>query len=158
MLNSEMFKDTEHPTCLALFAPFIYDTKVYEQDQFIGLLSRLEEKIPYTEKDVKVEFNDPNGNLGLIAIDDTKNASIRFCRGDEIESSKISHSSRSVTRISVQTSSTSNLIQDLNLLLSKFRIETGDVFLTPFKGIRKDGKFRRRLDFKLAKQLICSVL
>ena len=33
---------------------------------------------------------------------------------------------------------------------TKFRNKTNDVFLTSFKGLRQDGKYRRRLDFNLA--------
>lgn len=105
-----------------------------------------------------VKFNAPNGNLGLVAIDNTKEASIKFCRGDEIDSSKVLSGSRSITRIQVETSDLDKLISDLNEALHKYRVNTHDIFLTPFKGIRKDGKFRRRLDFKLAKKLINSVL
>jgi len=34
------------------------------------------------------------------------------------------------------------------------RTRTGDVVLTAFKGLRTNGRFRRRLDFALARDLL----
>ena len=48
--------------------------------------------------------------------------------------------------------------KELNKRLKKLRRETEDVFMTSFKGLRSDGKYRRRLDFKLAKDLISDCL
>jgi len=49
-------------------------------------------------------------------------------------------------------------IEKLNENLIKFREETKDIFLTPFKGLRKDKKYRRRLDYALARRLISEVV
>jgi hypothetical protein len=38
------------------------------------------------------------------------------------------------------------------------RADTHDVVLTPFKGIRKDGAFRRRLDFRIARAILSQAL
>ena len=163
LLTDEMFEDTDHPVCLAIFTKGHTFTAVYEQNNFIGFLDELESLNnpnfnPAEFDGIKMaKFNAPNGNLGLIAIDNTKEASIRFCNGDEIDSSKVLHTSRSLTRIQVETSDLDKLISDLNNALDKYRANTHDIFLTPFKGLREDGKFGRRLDFKLAKKLINSV-
>jgi len=42
-------------------------------------------------------------------------------------------------------------------MLSEFRKETHDIFLTPFKGLRKDLKYRRRLDYALARNIVNQV-
>jgi hypothetical protein len=102
----------------------------------------------------KIKFNDPHGALGLMAIDNTITASIRFCFGDDIASEKIKYSSRSVTRIKTDKEVSKQWIQMLNERLNEFRHQTHDVFLTPFKGVRRDGKMRRRLDFDLARSFI----
>lgn len=44
LLNKKMFNDTEHPVCLALFQKSSIDTKIYEGQNYIGLLSNLEKK------------------------------------------------------------------------------------------------------------------
>jgi len=46
------------------------------------------------------------------------------------------------------------MIKKLNKKISTFRESTNDIFLTPFKGIRKDGRYRRRMDFALARDFI----
>ncbi len=102
-----------------------------------------------------IRFNVPNGNLGLIAIDNTIEPSIKFVNGEEISPERIRVSSRSITRIMIPTKYKINsIIEKLNYNLNIFRKETYDLFLTPFKGLRKDNYYRRRLDYKLAKKLI----
>ena len=39
-------------------------------------------------------------------------------------------------------------------MLNDFRRETYDIFLTPFKGLRKDFRYRRRLDYALARNIV----
>ena len=38
------------------------------------------------------------------------------------------------------------------------RASTYDVFLTAFKGLRKDGKYRRRMEYRLARDIIADCL
>jgi hypothetical protein len=151
-----MFNDTEHPVCLALFKKQSNDVLIYEDKQEIGLLSEFENKLPKQSKTVKMKFNAKAGKLGLIAIDNTKEPSIRFCNGDEINPERIGVSSRSITRISIDYSIT-KLVKNLNEMLHLFRKETHDIFLTPFKGLRQDFKYRRRLDYSLARSIINEV-
>lgn len=65
---------------------------------------------------------------------------------------KVCFSSRSITRIGVDF--TDGQIERLNRRFSEFRSKTRDVFLTPFKGLRKDGMYRRRLDYQLARRFV----
>jgi hypothetical protein len=155
LLNTKMFDDTDCPVCLALFNEKSDDVKIYDE-RYIGLLSRLEKKIP-EGKNIEMKFNSPTGNLGLIAIDNTIEASIKFVEGDKIPTSKVSVSSRSITRIKIDCNF-NKLIDKLNDFLMQFRSETNDIFLTPFKGLRKDNKYRRRLDYALARKLISEVV
>lgn len=154
LLNNKMFSDTDHPVCLALFSPKSDDAEIYYGDEFIGNLKELRKKLPQTVLGRDISFNDKNGEIGLFAIDNTKQASIRFCEGSEIDPEKICYSSRSITRISVGSENTKALIDKLNKYLSDLRKETRDVFLTPFKGLRADGMYRRRLDYGLTRDLI----
>jgi hypothetical protein len=41
-----------------------------------------------------------------------------------------------------------------NEILTEYRVNTKDVFLAPFKNLRKDGVYRRRLDFATAKLIM----
>jgi hypothetical protein len=102
LLSSKMFNDTEHPVCLALFKKASKQIKVYDDENYIGLLSELERKLPKSNKSLEIKFNDKNGKLGLIAIDNTIEPSIKFIRGEEISPDKIEVSSRSITRITIK--------------------------------------------------------
>lgn len=155
LLNSKMFKDTEHPVCLALFKKYSEDVYLYNDNKYLGKLSDLKKKLPKSNINMDIRFNVPNGNLGLIAIDNTIEPSIKFVNGEEISPDRIRVSSRSITRIMIPTKYKINsIIEKLNYNLNIFRKETYDLFLTPFKGLRKDNYYRRRLDYKLAKKLI----
>ena len=152
-----LFNDTENPVCIALFSPAAKRTKIYLENEIIGDLQTLENHLPNPQTNRRVVFNDPSGNLGLIAIDNTRTASIRFCKGRELAGYKIGPTSRSITRIRANVGDVTSAVAALNESLNQFRKKTRDVFLTPFKGLRKDGIFRRRLDYGIARNLINSI-
>ena len=43
------------------------------------------------------------------------------------------------------------LLKINNIILNEYRDKTHDIFLTSFKGLRKDGVYRRRIDFRTVK-------
>ena len=69
-------------------------------------------------------------------------------------------SSRAFTRISglPEDVNRDNFIDKCNSLLQEYRNNTQDVFLTSFKRVRKDGKYRRRLDFKTIRIILNKAL
>ena len=156
LLHKNLFMDTENPTCLALFTP--KENKrvdLYYDDEHLGTLSNLEKALPKPRNDKEeVRFNDPNGNLGFISFDNTKEPTIRFCEVEEIEDYPIKVSSRFFTRISGNFDNIPKMIKELNRQIKSFRDETKDIFLTPFKGRRKDGFYRRRMEFSMARNFI----
>ena len=160
LLNSKMFVDTTHPVCLSLFKPYSYDVDIYYNNIYINKLSILEKKLPKQHANKKIiKFNVPNGELGLIAIDNSIEPSIKFINGKEIDSKKIVVSSRNITRISLNKKyNLEVLINKLNKNLNNFRKSTYDIFLTPFKGLRKDNMYRRRLDYRLARNIISEAI
>lgn len=151
---SDMFGDTDHPVCLALFEPQTNGAVAWSWTEELGPEKLIRSEIPQLPRQVKVRFNDPDGILGLMAVDGTIGPSIAFCRGEKIPAEEIKHSSRSISRLTVEGVDEANLdqvIEIANAQLARIRKITRDVTLTPFKGLRKDGDFRRRLDFKTAK-------
>jgi hypothetical protein len=50
------------------------------------------------------------------------------------------------------------LIFIANKILNQWRLDTQDILLTAFKGVRADGLFRRRLDFKNARAILANAL
>ena len=166
-LNCRMFDDTECPVCLAVFVPeekkrasgLNDDFHYYKGNVDMGLFSTMQAKKEFYEKSgtkANWKFNSPTGEIGLYAIDNTTTKSIRFVAGEEIPEEKVKESSRGITRISgiPEGLDTKELIKEANLVLDKFRTETSDIFLTSFRGLRKDGDYRRRLDFTLAKTVL----
>ena len=157
LFSSYFFDDTEHPSCMALFSPRkdSPDAIIYDMENQIGALKDLKKHLPRPLHRYKeIRFNDPNGVLGLHAIDNTYSRTIRFCEGSSLSNYDIGFKSRSITRIAVPNVEVKKLIQKLNHSLNDFREKTEDVFLTPFKGLRADGGYRRRLDYRLARDFI----
>ena len=149
---SVMFEDTEHPVGLALFAPDVTsDVRIWRNNRFLGTMSKLRRHLPQPSSNRAIVFNDPKGNLGLIAIDNTVSASIRFCPPEELKDYPIRVQCRSITKIGVPWRVD---IDMLNARLATIRKKTHDVFLTAFKGIRRDGHYRRRLDWALARAIV----
>jgi hypothetical protein len=152
--DQNMFLDTENPVCLALFVPRSEGVSIYNDNDLIGKLADLKALLPKPHTRKNLTFNHPQGELGFIAFDGTKAASIRFCDAKEIADYPISHSSRMITRIKSDVPVNQKIIHTLNTRIETFRAETRDVFLTPFKGLRKDGMYRRRMDYSLARHFI----
>src|SRR5436305_385326 len=161
LLSSQMFTDTENPVCLALFSPQKSNSVyLYENDKYIGELYSLKKQVEQVlinnkSQPTTITFNNKQGNLGLRAIDGTRFPTIAFIEAKQVPKRKIKVSSRHLTRIHVPHEINLSL---LNERLKKLREITNDFFLTPFRGLRKDGKFRRRLDFQLARKIIKSCL
>lgn len=161
MANMPVFQDTENPACLALFTPEpSADVAICNGGKSVGWLSVLERRLPRPRARVPLRFNAPNGPLGFVAFDNTRAESIRFCRGEELREYRIGMTSRMITRIDGKFGRRiDSLIDELNDRIRKFRRDTSDVFLTPFKGLRKDKpRLRRRMEFRMARNFICAAL
>ena len=162
-LNLEMFDDTEFPVCLAVFSKeSSTDFEIWRGDLRLGTQQELEANVEELLHQVQprvFQFNNPVGVLGLTAIDNTTSATIRFRTGGDIESRKIKGTSRSATRISSpilegNPHKLEEIIIRSNEILNDYRETTQDVFLTSFKGLREDGKYRRRLDWQTASRIL----
>lgn len=157
-LNMKMFSDTECPVCLALFVPnkkknndFIF----YIGNIKIGYYSELLKYnlSEFYKSNIGWKFNDKDGCIGVKCVDNQNTDSIYFHEGELIEPSSIKISSRAFTRISGLPNNIERdrFINECNDILKEYRKRTHDIFLTSFKGLRKDGVYRRRIDFKTIK-------
>lgn len=154
-LTCNAFDDTTHPVGMALFnKQSTNDIKIYRDDIFIGNLTEIEKKRPPSSNNTNIIFNEQNGNLGLIALDNCKEASIRFCNPNELKGYEVKKHGRHITIINIPFKPK---IKDYNNIINTFRKDTQDVLMTSYRGIRKDGFYRRRLDWQLAKDIICHV-
>ncbi|MYE38134.1 MAG: hypothetical protein F4X82_01265 [Candidatus Spechtbacteria bacterium SB0662_bin_43] len=156
VLHDPMFSDTENPVALALFGSSEESVRIYHNNSFVGNLSELKQFIPTTHGQSAVRFNAPEGEIGFIAFDNIRERSIRFCEGEDLRRYVIKHTTRMITRIECDAGEHDivALVHDLNNDINEFRDNTQDVFLTPFKGLRKDGMYRRRMEYSLAKKFI----
>ncbi len=157
-LTDSLFCDTKHPVGLGLFAPTNRgNIRIYRDKQYLGRYGDLQTIAVCATAKKTIRFNDPNGNLGLFALDNTKEASIRFCRAEEVRGYDIGVSSRAITIINIEHEITQNFLNKANSILDNFRRKTHDVFLTAYRGLRADGRYRRRLDWRQAKHIIEAV-
>lgn len=162
-LPARMFDDTDQPVCLALWGPETSDDfTVWHGDEQVGsysYLRSLEPRLPAAPP--RVVFNDPDGQVGLLAVDSPRGPSIRFVPADEIARDEVKHSSRHRTRIHVAGLAADEVAAVLDLAnrrLAAWRDASGDVGMTSFMGLRVDGKFRRRLSFDMARALLASAV
>ena len=156
-LTQSMFADTDHPVCLALFGPSGGNPDLWMGNTRVGRMDDLAQHLPAPSHRYEWTFNDPQGLVGLYALDSPKSASISFVRGKDIDPGIIKPSSRAITRISsphLAESDLSFFLDQSNRLLENMRANTKDVFLTSFKGLREDGMYRRRMDFSTARALL----
>lgn len=152
-LTARMFTDTGHPVGLALFGPDeVCDVEIWSGMERVGLLSLLQKLKPEPQAGgASISFNEPEGNVGLIALDNTKEASVRFCDVQELADYEVKTTGRHITKLVVDGPVR---IDEWNRLIREFRDKTYDVLMTCYKGIRKDGKYRRRCDWALARGII----
>jgi len=158
-LADSPFEETEHPTCLALFLPVgTGDFDIWRGLVRVGSFADLASRLPSAMTDARApwKFNVPAGVVGIRCVDNTRGPSIEFVRGETIPTSKIKHSSRSLTRIGGLPD---NIDLDAFLAAAQARLDgwrnlTQDTLLTAFKGTRSDGHHRRRLDFANARMIL----
>jgi hypothetical protein len=162
-ITEKIFSDTECPVCLALFnKDRTDDFQIWCANKYIGKYNDIITSLNFLNTELKHKWimNSPNGSVGCICVDSATEESICFVRGTDIASDKIKVSSRAYTRVSglPENVDVDIFISKCNNLLKKYRDATKDVFLTSFKGLRKDGKYRRRIDFGTVKQIMNKAL
>lgn len=164
-LTCKMFDDTNCPVCLAMFSPveetIPNDFIIYRNNRRLGTYQELKNYLfTNTYKKEIWKMNDKKGSIGVCCVDNCREASIYFMPGENINEKDIKISSRAYTRISGLPNKIDKevFIQKCNEKLLNYRTLTQDVFLTSFKGLRKDGCYRRRIDFKTIKSIMSEVL
>lgn len=175
-IPENLFADTEFPVGVGLWTLDNRDDyMVYVGSKKVGFLNEIHARTSLfatvPDRSLKIVYNDPQGSLGLHAVDTPSAPTIRYVDGDEIDSLTVKNTSRAITRISVVDSNNvslitpenlSTIVERLNILLEEYREQSYDLFLTSFKGLRKDGRYRRRLDWKTSTLLtlcypLCSI-
>ena len=93
-------------------------------------------------------------------VDNQKCDDCRFFDGNLINPEQIKVSSRSFTRVSglPEDVDKESFFDTCNKILKDYRLKTKDVLMTSFKGLRSDGKYRRRLDFRTVRCIMNEAL
>ena len=161
-LNGEFFVDTDCPVCLAMFVPgLVKENRIYRGEEYLGNIEGLRNSIRFCHPSEAIDwkFNEPQGSIAVKCFDGT-NDSIRFMDGDDIHSAKIYESNRHYTRISGLPDGIDKdaFIIKCNDILTEYRKNTHDIFLTSFRGRRNDGAYRRRVDFGTLREIMDTAL
>lgn len=162
ILTENPFSDTENPVCVVCFdnvEKIPPEIKVYADDEYLNDYSYFKELKLTPKRNYSIRFNVKSGKLALRAVDlTTDDKKIRFYSKEELnyDLSRISNSSRLITLIDLDCADINikELVKECNRLLEDYRNKTKDITLSPFKGNTKDGKRRRRLDYKTARCII----
>lgn len=163
ILEENPFTDTENPVCVVCFdgiSKTLDKVKIYKNETYVNDLQTINKIRIAPDNNIKITFNDLNGWLGLRAIDSTNDKtfiSFDFKTNFKYDWAKrIKTSSRHLTLINIDLPEQQKplLIEKANNLIYTIRKQSQDILLTPFKGNTKNGKRRRRLDFKLARAIL----
>lgn len=162
IIEDMLFDDTENPVCVICFdnenKPY-ERIKIYKNEELLGNLNYFEKMRMMPRKNIRMKFNSPKGQIALRAVDTTNpQRPISFMRPKEIDYdlTEIKHSSRLITVIEMEAENDTidKIIKYSNSLLFDFRKKTYDVLLSPFKGNKKNGERRRRLDYLTARAIL----
>lgn len=162
VLVDNPFEDTENPVCVVCFDNNVFlnrDSEVYVGDKYVNTLNYIKSKCLEPLKKYKINFNKVSGKLAIRAVDmPSIDKKIRFMVVDELSYNlkNIKNSSRLITVVDVENLGIdiNELANQCNIVLAKYRQDTMDINLSPFKGNAKDGTRRRRLDYKTARAII----
>lgn len=161
-LTCRMFSDTDCPVCLAMFTPEGSElTKIYSNETYLGTLEELGTiELTADTKYHQWVFNDKEGSVGVKTVDNQKCDDCKFFDGNLIDPEDIKVSSRSFTRVAglPEDVDKERFFGICNRILKDYRERTKDVLLTSFKGLRADGKYRRRLDFRTVRCILNKAL
>ena len=163
ILQSNPFNDTETPVVVACFdskSKSFDQIKVFKDADFVSTLQKVEDSRIHPSNNVRIQFNDPNGWLGVRCVDTTDPAdTLHFDYKENIDydwDAGIKVSSRLLTLLSVDipVDVRSQFILSCNNILASLRQTSADVIFSPFKGNMKNGTRRRRLDFATCRAIV----
>ena len=162
VIQTELFGDTDAPALVACFGKQTTKSAVvYIGSRLVGRLNEiLELRKPKVSTKLRIVFNDPNGRIGLRAVDGSDGKSpIEFLPAASFDypAESVVVSSRLMTYLELPELSDAEipkLIAKANAVLSEMRQASGDLVLAPFKGNDRNGRRRRRLDYALARKIL----
>jgi len=163
ILEENPFEDTDTPVIVACFDGVFKDlsnVSVYKNNIRVNDLKSIENMRLTPKKDVNMKFNDINGWLAVRCVDTTNpNNMLRFDFKNNFKYNwekgiKVSSRLLTLINIDVPTENRNDFVKECNTILNNLRRDTGDIIFSPFKGNMKNGRRRRRLDFKTCRAIV----
>ncbi len=163
ILEENPFDDTDTPVVVACFDGIEKDFSkidIYINETKINNLAAIENMRLIPKNNVKMAFNDIDGWLAVRCVDTTNPKDmLKFDFKKNIKydwENGIKTSSRLLTliQLDIEDSKKGKLIEECNNILGKLRESSGDIIFSPFKGNMKNGRRRRRLDFRTCRAII----
>ena len=161
VIQDSLFGDTDAPALVACFGKEARDdAHIFTGNQSIGKLREILALRESTALKHRIVFNDPDGRIGLRAVDGSDGKSpIAFVAAKDFEypSDSVAVSSRLMTYLDLPDLKASDIpfvIESANAELNRIRKASGDLVLAPFKGNDRNGRRRRRLDYALARRIL----
>jgi len=162
IIEDKMFNDTDNPICVVCFdqkEKDLKDIRMYKNDKYLGTLEDFEGMRKTPENSIDIKFNALDGQIALRAVDTIHvERPIQFLRPEEMDYdwSTIKVSSRLITliKMDIQPDRINKVIDLGNDILNDFRKNSADILLSPFKGNKKNGERRRRLDYRTARAIL----
>lgn len=166
ILEDNPFEDTTFPVCVTCWVPQSgQDALIFSNEKEVMRISEMNRLKGDVSRSKRVIFNDPDGNIGLRAVDGTKaDIRINFLPATDFDypRSNIKVSSRLMTYLSIPELKSDKEIKSFceraNSILESYRERSEDIILSGFKGNNKDGKRRRRLDYRLGRKIVLEAL
>ena len=149
--DMRLFSDTDNPAGVAYFVPYkVENTKTYINGKHISLNN---ENTP-TSVPFDVKFNPPDSYRYIInGIDRIDGDNIHI----KIGSVEYKNTNRNIFSIHSPHIKDEHL-QLINDAITEYRVSTNDFYLTSFKSLQKNGKYRKRISFKEVRWLLYKVL
>lgn len=158
--DMELFTDTDNPAGVAYFVPSkVNRTRTFINGKEVHLNA---DNTPITI-DFPVIFNPQGLSPYLVnGIDTIDKNNIHIRKIDGFDTSKLvdkdgkcKSTNRNMFPIECPYLKEEDLPQ-INQMITDWREETQDFFLTSFKSCKKDGKYRKRISFKEVRWILCN--
>lgn len=163
ILEENPFLDTDAPVVVLCFDSVIKPLEkvdVYKNDEYVNKLGVIESFRLEPKNSVEMKFNVLSGWLAVRCVDSTSPENmLKFDFKENMDydwDKGIKVSSRLMTLIDIDIPERKKkaFLNCCNRILDDIREKTADVILSPFKGNMKNGRRRRRLDFKTCRAII----
>ena len=168
VIEENPFTDTDCPVCVVCFHKDPNDFmrfssnnyRIYKNDRYLFSRWELDDELKWfeTRNYAHLDFNNPNGKLGLRGVDGVDPLD-RICFAEpkdlNYDIDNIKESSRAITIIDIDGAEIDErFLRHANILLNILRLKTRDIIFSPFKNNNKLGQRRRRLDYYWARKII----